>query len=84
MIIKENRTESYLATVDLKDETDLQFVESTRNIVKEMNRFLKSKGSPLRQYVKIQGRGHRMGNQRYNQSLPLKYATTGDVYIYSR
>ena len=35
-------------------------------------------------YVKLQGRGHRRGVYRYNQSLPLKYATTADVYVYTR
>jgi hypothetical protein len=37
-----------------------------------------------KKYVKLHGRGYRMGVRRYNQSLPLKYATTADVYVYNR
>jgi len=37
-----------------------------------------------KKYVKLQARGPRLGNRRYNQSLPLKYAVTADVYVYNR
>jgi hypothetical protein len=38
----------------------------------------------IRQYVKLQGRGHRHGVRHFNDSLPLPYATSADVYVYTR
>lgn len=35
-------------------------------------------------YVKLHGRGYRMGNRRFNQSLPLMLAKSADVYVYKR
>jgi cytochrome c len=36
-------------------------------------------------YVKLQGRGPRKVNgTNYPQSLPLKFAETADVYVYTR
>lgn len=83
MIIKENRTDSYIGTVDLSSDRDMLHVKLARNMVKEANTFLREKGE-RQLYVKLQGRGHRMGKRRYNQSLPLKFAKTADVYIYQR
>lgn len=84
MIIKSDRTNSYIATVDLKDPSDQAWIKTIRNAVKDLNAYHKSKGRTLRQYVKLQGRGHRMGVRRYNQSLPLEYANTADIYVYNR
>jgi len=84
MIIKSDRTSSYIATVDLKDPSDQAWIKTIRNAVKDLNAYHKSKGRSLRQYVKLQGRGHRMGVSRYNQSLPLEYADTADIYVYNR
>ncbi len=84
MIIKSDRTNSYIATVDLKDPDDQAWIKAIRKTVKESNEFQKSKGSLKRQYVKLQGRGHRMGNRRYNQSLPLSFAEKADIYVYDR
>lgn len=83
MMMKENRTDSYLGTVDLSDAKDMAMVKNVRKIVSEANRKLKASGKPA-MYVKLQGRGHRMGQRRYHQSLPLKYATSADVYLYTR
>lgn len=82
MIIKENRTDSYLGTVDLSDEHDMKLVKNARRIVKEAN----AKGfyGDKKMYIKLQGRGHRFGVRRYHQALPLKLAQTADVYIYER
>ena len=84
MIIKENRSESYLGTVNLKNEQDMKIVNVARKIVRDTNLFRKEKGNTKQMYVKLQGRGHRMGVWRYNQSLPLKFAETADIYIYER
>jgi len=84
MIIKSDRTDSYIATVDLKDPDDQAWIKTIRNAVKDLNDFQKSRGRSLRQYVKLQGRGHRMGVRQYNQSLPLKFADTADIYVYNR
>ena len=61
MIIKSDRTDSYIATVDLKDPDDQAWIKTIRNAVKDLNDFQKSRGRSLRQYVKLQGRGHRNG-----------------------
>lgn len=84
MIIKENRTDSYIATVNLKDAGDQKWIEAIRQSVKEANAFYRERGQTTRKYVKLQGRGHRMGVYRYNQSLPLTFAEKADVYIYDR
>jgi hypothetical protein len=54
-------------------------VKALRELVK-----LSNKTFGETKYVKLQGRGHRLGNRRYNQSLPLKYAERADVYVYIR
>lgn len=77
------RTDAYFLTVEMKNGKPTGKgaidVRNLRGYIKLFNkRFGKNK------YVKLQGRGHRMGNRRYNQSLPLKYATTADVYVYTR
>jgi hypothetical protein len=84
MIIKENRTDSYVATVNLKDPSDQQWIKAIRKAVREANAFYKERGQATRKYVKLQGRGHRMGVYRYNQSLPLTFAEKADVYVYDR
>ena len=84
MIIKENRTQSYIGTVQMKNEQDMKIVNVARRIVREANSFLKEKGASKQMYVKLQGRGSRMGNRRYYSSLPLKFAEFADVYIYER
>ena len=84
MIIKENRSDTYLVTVNLKNEQDMKVVNVARNLVRDVNLFRKEKGDTKQMYVKLQGRGSRMGISRYNQSLPLKFAETADVYIYER
>lgn len=83
MIINENRTDAYMGTVDLSNEGDMKLVAMSRKLVKEANVKLKESGKrPM--YIKLQGRGPRMGVRRYNQSLPLQFAKTADVYIYTR
>lgn len=83
MIINANRTDSYIGTVDLSNEGDMKLVAMSRKLVKEANLKLKESGKrPM--YVKLQGRGPRLGVRRYNQSLPLQFAKTADVYIYTR
>ena len=84
MIINENRTDAYIATVNLKDPNDQKWIEAIRKSVKEANAFYKERGQSTRKYVKLQGRGHRMGVYRYHQSLPLTFAEKADVYVYDR
>lgn len=77
------RTEAYKFTVRMKDGkplgVDADLVQGLRTVVKLGNSAFDTK-----QYVKLQGRGPRRGVRRYNQSLPLKYAETADVYVYER
>lgn len=83
MMMKEDRTDSYVGTVNLSDQEDMLMVKNVRKMVNDANVWLRASGKPTL-YVKMQGRGHRMGNRRYNGSLPLKYAKTADVYVYTR
>jgi hypothetical protein len=78
------RTERYLCTIDMKSADDAEHVENIRRWVKNLNKDLKEFGSELKYYVKLHGRGPRRGVRRYNQSLPLPFAETADVYIYRR
>jgi hypothetical protein len=82
MIIKENRTVSYLGTVDLSNDEDMSLVKGIRRLVKEANKKQAFGKKPM--YVKLQGRGPRLGVYRYNQSLPLSLSKTADVYLYGR
>jgi hypothetical protein len=82
MIIKENRSESYIGTIDLSNGEDVSLVKGIRKLVKEANRD-KAFG-PKAMYVKLQGRGPRLGVYQYNQSLPLSLSKTADVYLYGR
>jgi hypothetical protein len=84
MIYNENRTAAYRMTISMKDgapstDADRQGLEVLRRTVSGLNKLDGGK-----RYVKLFGRGHRMGNWRYNQSLPLQYATSADVYVYER
>lgn len=84
MIYNQNRTDAYRMTVSMKDgapatEADRQGLEVLRCTVSGLNQL-----DGRKRYVKLQGRGPRLGNRRYNQSLPLQYATSADVYVYER
>ena len=70
------RSDAYqFTTTDRKDPK----IKALREAIKASNL-----GSTTKQYVKLQGRGHRYGIPRWHQSLPLGYATSFDVYIYNR
>lgn len=72
------RTSNYVMTVDLVNgKADDDFL----NLVKMLVR-ISNKQNGTKKYVKLQGRGPRLG--RYNQSLPLPLATHADVYVYER
>ena len=72
------RTNAYVMTVDL---VNGKADDEILNLVKMLVR-LENKYKGTKKYVKLQGRGPRLG--RYNQSLPLPLAKTADVYIYER
>jgi hypothetical protein len=78
-----NRTSAYRFTVRMVNgqvhPEDQAAVDGLRTVVKLGNTAFQTQ-----QYVKLQGRGHRMGVYRYNQSLPLTLATSADVYVYNR
>lgn len=80
---KTTRTTAYRFTVQMKDG---QPVGPDAEAVKDLREFIsfKNKTSDIKRYVKLQGRGHRRGVYRYNQSLPLQYASYADVYVYNR
>jgi len=77
------RTNAYHFTVEMKDGKPVgeytSAVSLLRSAIKRQNKKYGTK-----KYVKLQGRGHRRGVRRYNQSLPLKYADSADVYVYTR
>jgi hypothetical protein len=72
------RTKAYVMTVDL---VNGKANDEVLNLVKMLVR-LENKYKGTKKYVKLQGRGPRLG--RYNQSLPLSLAQRADVYIYNR
>lgn len=72
------RTNAYVMTVDL---VNGKANDEVLNLVKMLVR-IGNKQNGTKKYVKLQGRGPRLG--RYNQSLPLSLAKTADVYIYER
>ena len=80
------RTDTYRFTVRMINgkvhPEDQAAVDGLRTVVKLANTAFGD--FERKKYVKLQGRGHRMGVRRYNQSLPLKYATSADVYVYDR
>jgi len=85
MIINKNRTDRYIATVNLEDVGDQEWIKTIRRVCKETNSYMKSINSKRRTYVKLQGRGPRIHDgHRYFQSLPLSIATKADVYVYPR
>ena len=74
------RTANYVMTVKL---VNGKANDEVLNLVKMLVR-LENKYKGTKKYVKLQGRGPRLGVRRYNQSLPLTLAKTADVYIYER
>lgn len=74
------RTTNYVMTVELENG---KANDEVLNLVKMLVR-LENKYTGSKKYAKLQGRGPRLGNRRYNQSLPLPLAKTADVYIYER
>lgn len=74
------RTTNYVMTVDLVNgKADDEILNLVRMLVR-----LENKYEGTNKYVKLQGRGPRLGNPRYNQSLPLPLAERADVYVYER
>jgi hypothetical protein len=74
------RTSNYVMTVELENgKANDDLLTLVRTLIRLENKYTGSK-----KYVKLQGRGPRLGNRRYNQSLPLPLAKTADVYIYER
>ncbi len=74
------RTSNYVMTVDLANgKANDELLNLVRMLVRLENKYTGS-----RKYVKLQGRGPRLGNRRYNQSLPLPLAQRADVYVYER
>ena len=74
------RTNAYIMTVDLENgKSNDDYLNLVRMLVRLENKY---KGT--KKYVKLQGRGPRLGNARYNQSLPLPLAVYADAYIYER
>ena len=79
IIVKPNRTDAYVFTVTDRNDPHLK---SYREGISISNALRGPFDRP--QYVKLQARGPRRGVRRYNQSLPLKYGTAFDVYVYER
>ena len=85
MIIKKNRmSDAYIATYDVNDPSDAEALASLKATVSTMNRWLREDGIDNQFYVKLRGRGHRLGNPKFKQDLPLVYAETVDAYVYKR
>lgn len=74
------RTNTYVMTVNLiNGKSDNAYLNLVRTLIQLENKYTGSK-----KYVKLQGRGPRLGNPRYNMSIPLTLAPRAAVYIYER
>ena len=82
--ISKDRTDAYIGTFDYASADDMLQLQEVRNMVKNMNKSLREANMDYQFYVKCQGRGHRQGVRRYNQSLPLSLADRVDAYSYRR
>ena len=82
--VSKDRTDSYIGTFHYGDADDMLQLAEVRSMVKNMNKDLRKANMDYQFYVKCQGRGHRQGVRRYNQSLPLDSASSVDAYIYRR
>ena len=83
--VNKNRvSDAYIGTFDYKNSDDMFQLDDLLTMVKHMNRDLREANMDYQFYVKCQGRGHRQGVRRYNQSLPLPLAEKVDAYIYRR
>jgi hypothetical protein len=71
------RTDAYKFTVDMENGKP---VGENAKRLEALRESLRGTGK----YAKLQGRGWRRGNPRYNQSLPLTFAKSADVYVYNR
>lgn len=82
---KKRATDTYRMTVKMLNgevaPEDRFYVKLLRESIAFVNNI---EGTDIKQYVKLQGRGYRRGVRSYNQGLPLKYATSADVYVYER
>ena len=74
--VAQNRTSTYVFTTT---DRNCDMVKYLRNGIKISNA-----QSTTKQYVKLQARGHRQGKPEWNQSLPLDFGTSFDVYVYTR
>jgi len=78
-----NRTSAYRFTVQMENgkpvSQQAHLVEALRKTIS-----VEDSWNGTRRYVKLQGRGPRLGNRRYNQSLPLTLSVYADVYVYNR
>jgi hypothetical protein len=85
MKIDSNRSsDSYIATYDVTNPDDIAAIDMLRETVSTLNRWLRNDGLKNQFYVKLRGRGPRLGVQKYRQELPLKYAKTVDLYVYRK
>lgn len=82
--VSTERTDAYVGTFYKNNPDDMEQLQTIRQIVKNMNASLRRSRFNYQFYVKCQGRGHRHGVPRYNQSLPLPLASHMDAYIYRR
>jgi len=74
------RSTNYVMTVDLVNgKANDEILNLVRMLVRLENKYTGSK-----KYVKLHGRGPRLGIRRYQATLPLTLAKTADVYVYER
>jgi hypothetical protein len=78
-----NRTDAYRFTVQMENGKPIaeqnHLVQALRAVIAAEDTW-----NGTKRYVKLQGRGPRFGNRRYNQSLPLGLSVSADVYVYQR
>ena len=78
-----NRSSSYRFTVQMQNGKPVSqhahLVEALRKTIS-----VEDSWNGTQRYVKLQGRGPRLGNRSYSKSLPLTLSVYADVYVYNQ
>lgn len=80
------RSNNFVFTYDVGDSVGQSMLEHLRENTRQLNRVLKRDGSPYRYTVRLMARNpnRKHEGRHYKQTLPVRYATRFDVYLYQR
>ena len=80
------RSDNFVFTYDVGDSVGQSMLDHLRENTRQLNRVLKRDGSPYRYRVRLMARNpnRKHEGRHYKQTLPARYATRFDVYLYQR